>query len=119
MHRIERRFIIKNYFIIMCCFTIFFGCARIRTDFAPLDAKLMETKPNTGIQLTTGDPDRPYKELGVIFIKGRHVKYEKIMEELQAKAKELKADAVIKIKFDKRYRYSRRPYCRGVAVVFE
>jgi hypothetical protein len=103
----------------MCCLTVFFGCARIRTDFAPLDVTLMATKPNTGIQLTTGDLDRPYKELGVIFIKGRHVKYEKIMEGLQSKAKELGADAVIKIKLGKRYRHSRRPSCRGVAVVFE
>ena len=109
----------KNYFIIMCCLTIFFGCARIRTDFAPLDATVMPTTSNTGIQLTTGDLDRSYKELGVIFVKGRHVKYGKIMEELQSKAKELGADAVIKIKFAKRYRYSHRPYCRGVAVVFE
>lgn len=109
----------KNCLIIICGLTIFFGCARIRTDFAPLDVKLMATKSNTGIQLTTGDIDRPYKELGVIFIKGRHVKYEKVMEALQSKAEELGADAVIKIKLDKRYRYSRRPYCRGVAVVFE
>jgi len=119
VHRLERGFIMKKYFVIMCCLTIFFGCARIRTDFAPLDAALMTTKSNTGIQLTTGDLDRSYKELGVIFVKGRHVKYGKIMEELQSKAKELGADAVIKIKFAKRYRYSHRPYCRGVAVVFE
>lgn len=109
----------KNCFIIMCSLTIFFGCARIRTDIAPLDVNLMATKPNTGVQLTTGDLDRPYKELGVIFIKGRHVKYGKIMEELQSQAKELGADAVVKIKFGKRYGYSRRPACRGVAVVFE
>jgi len=109
----------KNCLIIMCGLTIFFGCARIRTDFAPLDVKLMTTKFTTGIQLTTGDLDRPYKELGVIFIKGRHVKYERIMQKLQSKAKELGADAVIKIKLGKRYGHSRRPYCRGVAVVFE
>ena len=80
--------------------------------------KLM-TQPTPGIQLTTGDLDRPYKELGIIFVKGRHVKYEKIMEELQSKAKELGANAVIKIKFGKKYGYSRRPFCQGVAVTFE
>ena len=58
--------------------SLHFRCARIRTDIAPLDVKLM-TKPTPGIQLTTGDQHRPYKELGVIFIKGRHVKYEKIV----------------------------------------
>ena len=109
----------KYCFIIMCSLTVFFGCARIRTDFAPLDVNLMATKSNTGMQLTTGDLDRPYKELGVIFMKGRHVKYAKIMEELQSKAKELGADAVIKIKLGKRYRHSRKPSCQGVAVVFE
>ena len=109
----------KNNFLIMCSLTLFFGCASIRTDFAPLDVKLMAPSPSTGIQLTTGDLDRSYKELGVIFIKGRHVKYEKIMQKLQSKASELGADAVIKIKLGKRYRYSRRSYCSGVAVVFE
>jgi len=109
----------KNCLIIMCGLTMFFGCCRIRTDVAPLDATLM-TKPTTGIQLTTGDIDRPYRELGVIFIKGRHVKYERIMDALQSKAKELGADAVVKIKFGKkRYGYSHRPSCEGVAVAFE
>ena len=108
----------RNWLILIFGLTICIGCARIRTDVAPLDNRLM-TKPTPGIQLTTGDLDRPYKELGVIFVKGRHVKYGKIMEELQSKAKELGADAVIKIKFGKKYRYSRRPSCRGVAVAFE
>ena len=108
----------RNWLIIICGLTICFGCARIRTDVAPLDNKLM-TKPTPGIQLTTGDIDRPYKELGIIFVKGRHVKYGKIMEELQSKAKELGADAVIKIKFGKKYGYSYRPSCQGVAVTFE
>jgi hypothetical protein len=109
----------KNCLIILCGLTIFFGCARIRTDVAPLDVTLMQTKPITGFQLTTGDIDRPYRELGVIFVKGRHVNYEKIVEELQSKAKELGADAVIKIKFGKRYGYSHRPSCQGVAVAFK
>ena len=100
----------KNWLILIIGLTICFGCARIRTDVAPLDDKLM-TKPSPGIQLTTGDLDRPYKELGIIFVKGRHVKYEKIMEELQSKAKELGANAVIKIKFAKKYVYSRRTSC--------
>ena len=108
----------RNWLILIFGLTICIGCARIRTDVAPLDNRLM-TKPTPGIQLTTGDLDRPYKELGVIFVKGRHVKYGKIMEELQSKAKELGADAVIKITFGKKYGYSRRPSCRGVAVAFE
>ena len=108
----------KKYLIIMCSVAVLFGCASIRTDFAPLDVSLMAAKPSKAIRLTTGDLDRPYKELGIL-IKGRYVKYERIMEELQSKATELGADAVIKIKLGKRYWYSRRPYCHGVAVVFE
>ncbi len=108
----------RNWLILIFGLTICFGCTRIRTDVAPLDDRLM-TRPTPGIQLTTGDLDRPYKELGIIFVKGRHVKYGKIMEALQSKAKELGADAVIKIKFGKKHGYSRRPYCQGVAVTFE
>lgn len=110
----------KTCLLVVFGITLFLGCARIRTDVAPLDAALMQAKPATGIQLTTGDSDRPYRELGVIFVKGRHVKYERIMEKLQAKAQELGADAVIKITFGKkRYGYSYRPSCQGVAVAFE
>ena len=108
----------RNWLIVILGLTICFGCARIRTDVAPLDNTLM-TKPTPGIQLTSGDLDRPYTELGIIFVKGRHVKYGKIMEALQSKAKELGADAVIKIKFGKKHRYSRKPSCQGVAVSFE
>ena len=109
----------RNWLIIICSLTFFFGCARVRTDFAPLAVDLIATKPNGDVQLTTGDLDRPYRELGVLFVKGRHTRYEKIMEKLQSKAKELGANAVIKIEFGNRYGHSHRRYCRGVAVVFE
>jgi len=56
----------KNCLIIMLGLTIFFGCARIRTDVVPLDDQLM-TKPTPGMQFTTGDLDRPYKELAINF----------------------------------------------------
>ena len=109
----------RNWLIIICSLTFFFGCARVRTDFAPLAVDLIATKPNGDVQLTTGDLDRPYRELGVLFVKGHHTRYKKIMEKLQSKAKELGANAVIKIEFSNRYGHSHRRYCRGVAVVFE
>jgi uncharacterized protein YbjQ (UPF0145 family) len=108
----------KKLFIIISSFIFLFGCARIRTDFAPLGTDVIGTKLGADILLTTGDPDRPYKEMGVIFVKGRHVGYEKVMEKLQSRAKELGADAVIKIEFADRYWSFHRPYCRGVAVKF-
>ncbi len=109
----------RNWLIIICSLTFFFGCATVRTDFAPLDIDLISAKSNGDIQLTTGDLDRPYRELGVLFVKGHHARYETIMEKLQSKAKELGANAIIKIEFGNRYGHSHRLYCRGVAVVYE
>ena len=109
----KERLIIASILVILC------GCARIKTDFAPLEMNAKETGVASSIQLTTGDLDRSYRELGIIFLRGRHVKYEKVMKELRIKAKELGADAVIKIDCGRRYGYSRRPRCSGVAVAFE
>ena len=109
----------RNWFIIFCSLTFFFGCTRVTTDFAPLNIDLISAKANGDIQLTTGDLDRPYRELGVLFVKGHHARYETIMEKLQSKARELGAHAAIKIEFGNRYGHSYRRYCRGVAVVFE
>ena len=104
----------KKYFIIICGIAILFGCARTRTDFAPFTTVTSQAKEE--ILLTTGDIDRPYKELGVIVVRGKRTNGEKIMELLRAEAKEIGADAVIKIDFGRRYY---RRHCRGVAVVFE
>ena len=109
----------NKWVMLFCLVILSFGCARTMTDFAPFTIDAVTSQKGEPILLTTGDSDRPYKELGVIFVKGRCSRYEKIIEELKAKAKEVGADAVIKIEFGKRYRYSRRSYCRGVAVVFE
>jgi uncharacterized protein YbjQ (UPF0145 family) len=67
--------------------------------------------------LTTGDIDRPYKELGIIVVRGRrHASGEKMMQSLKEEAREVGADAVIKIEFGRRYY---RRHCRGVAIAFE
>ena len=87
------------------------------TDFAPFTTDSVISQAGQDIVLTTGDIDRPYKELGVIVVRGRRTCSEKIMKLLKEKAKELGADAVIKVDFDGRY-YSRK-YCRGVAVSFK
>ena len=41
------------------------------------------------------------------------------MEKLQSKAKELGANAVIKIEFGNQFSRLYRPYCRGVAISFK
>ena len=110
----------KKWFMFICLVMLCFGCARTMTDFAPFTVDSVTSQKGEDILLTTGDIDRPYKELGVIFVKGRCTRYEKIVEELKAKAKEVGADAVIKIKFGKSRRYyRRRQQCRGVAVSFK
>jgi hypothetical protein len=99
----------KKMFMFICLGMFCFGCAAIDS---------VTSQPGEDILLTTGDIDRPYKELGVVFVKGRCSRYEKITEELKAKAKEVGADAVIKIEFGK-FRRSYRRHCRGVAVSFK
>ena len=108
----------KKWFVFICLVMLCFGCARTMTDFAPFTASSVISQKGEEILLTTGDIDRPYTELGLIFVKARCRSYEKITEELKTKAKEVGADAVIKIDFGKlRRSYKRR--CRGVAVVFK
>jgi len=109
----------KKWFVIICMITLFSGCAIVMTDFAPLSSDSVTSKTETDFLLTTGDIDRPYKELGVIFVKGYHARYENIVEKLKSKAKDIEADAVIKIKFGNSFNRIYRPYCRGVAIAFE
>jgi hypothetical protein len=109
----------KKWFMFLSLVMFSFGCARTMTDFAPFTIDSVTSQKGEALLLTTGNIDRPYKKLGVIFVKGRCSRYEKIIEKLKAKAKEVGADAVIKIEFTNRYRYSRRSRCRGVAVAFE
>ena len=78
------------------------------TDFAPFTGESVTSQKGEDILLTTGDIDRPYKELGVIFVKGRWSRYEKITEKLKATAKEVGAYAVIKIQFGKLRSYNRQ-----------
>ena len=109
----------KKLFFICCLVILFSGCATVRTDFAPLrfDAA---AKTSSDILLTTGGIDRPYTEIGVIFVKGRYfTSFEKVMEKMKDKAREVGADAVIKIEFGSRYGYHFRHSCRGVAISFK
>ena len=104
----------KKYFVLICLAIGFFGCTRTMTDFAPFTT--VTSQAGEEITLTTGDIDRPYKELGIIVVRGRRTSGEKMMELLREEAKKVGADAVIKIKYGKPYY---RKYCRGTAVAFE
>ena len=63
------------------------------TDFAPFTT--VTSQAGEEITLTTGDIDRPYKELGIIVVRGRRTSGEKMMELLKAEAKEVGADALV------------------------
>jgi hypothetical protein len=109
----------KKLIMVMAMLVVLSGCATVRTDFAPLRFDTTVAKSGSDILLTTGTIDRPHKEIGVIFVRGRHAGYQKIMEALKAKAQEVGANAVIKIEFGSRLFYYHRASCRGVAVSFK
>lgn len=107
----------KKYLLFFCLTIIFTGCARTMTDFAPFTSDGVSSPKGGEMILTTGDIDRPYKELGIIVVRGhRRASGEKMMQSLREEAKQVGADAVIKIEFGRRYY---RRHFRGVAVAFE
>ena len=65
------------------------------TDFASLSVDAAAPTAGAEVLLTTRDVDRPYRELGVIFVKGHCARYQSIVKKLRAKAKDVGADAVI------------------------
>lgn len=107
----------QKWCMLICLAIGLFGCARTMTDFAPFTSEGFSSPQGGEMILTTGDIDRPYKELGIIVVRGRRASGEKIMQSLKAEAKEVGADAVIKIECGKHY--YRRRYCCGIAVAFE
>ena len=113
------RVAMKKWFVLLCMLILSLGCSRITADFAPLAIDSSTSQAGGNILLTTGDLDQPYKELAVIFIKGRCASYKKIVGRLRSEAKEIGADAVIKIEFGNHYYRRHRPSCRGVAVSFK
>ncbi len=110
----------KKFFVTCCLVILFSGCVMVRTDFAPLQSNVPLSKKSGDIMLTTDGLNRPYTEIGVIFVKGRYfTKFETVMKKMKEKAREVGADAVIKIEFGGRYGYHFRHSCRGVAVSFK
>ena len=110
----------KKLIMVMAVLVVLSGCATVRTDFAPLRFDTAVAKSGSDILLNTGNIDRPYKKIGIIFVRGLHVGYYKIMEALKVKSPGGgKADAVINIEFGSRLFYYHRASCCGVAVSFK
>ena len=107
----------KKYLVI-CMVILLSGCATVRTDFVPFTDTSV-SKTGKDVLLTTGDLNRPYKEIGIVLVKGHHAGYQKVMEKLREKAHEVGADAVIKIEVGNRFGHFQRTCCRGIAVVFK
>ena len=106
----------KEWCMFICLAIGFFGCARTMTDFAPFTTDSSTSPKEEKILLASGDIDRPYKELGIIVVRGRRTSGSKMMKSLTTKAREVGANAVIKIECGRPYY---RRHCRGVAVSFE
>jgi hypothetical protein len=91
------------------------------------------TPKNTDAEiiLTTKDLDRPYKEIGIITAVGRkNITYDELNEKIKLKAREIGADAVIKLEYGTEARniivpssYGsvggtiHMPSCKGIVVV--
>jgi hypothetical protein len=73
----------KGWLVIICGIVFLSGCAKwakVRTDFVPLDTSAISSKPSSEVTLITGDLDSPYREIGIILVRGRHRNYEKVTE---------------------------------------
>jgi len=84
----------KKWLVMVWVSILFSGCAMTMTDFASLNVDSAAPSAGAEVLLTTGDVDRPCRELGVIFVKGHCARYQSIVKKLRAKAKDVGADAV-------------------------
>jgi hypothetical protein len=78
------------------------GCAMGRNDFVRLNpGTSFPSRPvEAPVVLTVSGLDKPYQEIGVIHVSGlSRDGYEKLNEQLRAKAREVGADAVIYVHY--------------------
>ena len=122
--------------LIVCLFLV--GCAsipNIRVNYGSLTNETFVAKSSdTEILLTTKDSDRPYKEIGIISASGKvKTTYDELNEKIKKKAREIGADAVIKLEYGTQSKafmlpstiaygsmgaMVQQPICKGIAVVF-
>ena len=116
------------------------GCVsnteNVKLDYGSFINQPLPPKSNdTEIILISKDLDKSYKEIGIISAvgKSRHISYEELNEKMKKKAREVGADAIIKIEYGTEarnvmvpstYGYGSfgstiyRPSCKGIVVVF-
>lgn len=117
-------------------FLMLTGCASTKVNYGSLIDKTLPPKRNDyEIVMLTKDLDKLYKEIGVISVVGasKHTTYDELNVKMRQKAREVGADAVIKIEYGTQaknvmvpssYGYGsigttiHKPSCKGIAVVF-
>ncbi len=112
------------------------GCASTKVNYGALVGANLSPKDATAeIILTTKDLDRPYKEIGIISVVGgsKNTTYDELNDKMRQKAREVGADAVIKIEYGTEaknvmlpssYGYGsmgttvHKSSCKGIVIVF-
>lgn len=125
--------------LVMLLVSVMVGCASSSTKVnygSMIGERLQPKSANEEILLLTKDTDRPYKEIGIISVVGAHknTSYEELNNKIREKAREVGADAVIKIEYGTEaknimipstYGYGsmgatiHKPSCKGIAVIYE
>jgi hypothetical protein len=126
----------KTILVLLLCLGLT-GCAITRVNYGSLVNKYFPSKNNNAeIILSTQDLDRPYEEIGVISVVGanKNTSYDELNKNMIQKAREVGADAVIKIEYGTQannvmipssYGYGsigatiHKPSCKGIVVVFK
>jgi len=78
------------------------GCATVKINYGSLTNDSFPSKDeNAEILLTTKDIDRPYEEVGIISasVTGEGITFEEMNQRMKEKAREIGADAIIKIEY--------------------
>lgn len=112
------------------------GCASTKVNYGSMiNEKLQPKDTNAEILLLTKDLDKSYKEIGIISVVGgsKNTSYDELNNKIRQKAREVGADAVIKIEYGttaknvmvpSTYGYGsmgttiHKPSCKGIAVIF-
>ncbi len=112
------------------------GCTSTKVNYGSFIGQNMPSRDsNAEVVLITNDLDKPYKEIGIISVVGanKNTSYDELNEKMKQKAREVGADAVVKIEYGTEarnvmvpstYGYGsigttiHKPSCKGIAVVF-
>lgn len=113
------------------------GCASTKVNYGSMTSEKLQSKDiNAEILLLTKDIEKPYKEIGIISIVGanKNTSYDELNDKLMQKAREVGADAVIKIEYGTEasnvmvpgsYGYGsiggtiHKPSCKGITIVYK